>query len=255
VAGNGERPIAALESRRNRISAGVRSPRCIHTATERVRELNQILAEANEKLAALASTDGLTGIANRRAFNERLQAEWARAGRRKSLSLVILDLDFFKQYNDHYGHVMGDECLKQVARVLRDQSRNTDLVARIGGEEFSLLLPDTSIEGAMLVAETARSNVAGLRLQHAKSPLGVVTASFGVAAATYVRTKTVRDLMHAADKALYEAKASGRNANLTFGGHEHAPPGNLMREVAFPAIVASRPRRGPLGFLPRSRAA
>jgi diguanylate cyclase (GGDEF)-like protein len=179
---------------------------------KRVRELNQILAEANEKLAALASTDGLTGIANRRAFNERLRAEWARAGRsRKSLSLVILDLDFFKQYNDHYGHVMGDECLKQVARVLQDGGRRADLVARIGGEEFSLLLPDTDIEGAMLVAETARSHIEALRLEHAKNPVGVVTASFGVAAVTDVRTETVGDLMKAADKALYEAKASGRN--------------------------------------------
>jgi diguanylate cyclase (GGDEF)-like protein len=177
---------------------------------KRVRELNQTLAEANEKLAGLANTDSLTGIANRRAFNDRLLAEWAR-GRRKSLSLVILDLDFFKQYNDHYGHVMGDECLKQVAKALRDQSRNTDLVARIGGEEFSLLLPDTGIEGAILVAETARSKVAGLHLEHAKSPLGIVTASFGVATATYLKTKTVRALMQAADEALYEAKTSGRN--------------------------------------------
>ena len=109
---------------------------------ERVRELNQILAEANEKLAALASTDGLTSIANRRAFNERLRAEWARARRScKSLSLVVLDLDFFKQYNDHYGHVMGDECLKQVASVLQDRGRSSDLVARIGGEEFRLFFP------------------------------------------------------------------------------------------------------------------
>ena len=179
---------------------------------KRVRELNQILAEANNKLAALASTDGLTGIANRRAFNERLQAEWARARRsRRSLAMVILDVDFFKQYNDHYGHMMGDEALKQVARVLQDRSRKTDFAARIGGEEFSLLLPDTGIEGAMLLAETARSNVAALRLEHAKSPLGVVTASFGVAAATDLTTGTARDLMQAADKALYEAKASGRN--------------------------------------------
>jgi chemotaxis family two-component system sensor kinase Cph1 len=179
---------------------------------KRVRELNQTLYEANEKLAALASTDGLTGIANRRAFNDRVLVEWARAGRsRKSLSLVILDLDFFKQYNDHYGHVMGDECLKQVARVLQDRGRSADLVARIGGEEFSLLLPDTDIEGAMLVAETARSHIEGLRLEHAKSPVGVVTASFGVATATDLSTETLRDLMQAADKALYEAKAGGRN--------------------------------------------
>jgi diguanylate cyclase (GGDEF)-like protein len=139
-------------------------------------------------------------------------AEWARADRsRQSLSLIILDLDYFKQYNDHYGHLMGDECLKQVARVLQDRSRRADLVARIGGEEFSVLLSDTDIEGAMLVAETARFHVEGLRLEHARSPVGVVTASFGVAAATDLRTQTARDLMQAADKALYEAKASGRN--------------------------------------------
>jgi diguanylate cyclase (GGDEF)-like protein len=125
--------------------------------------------------------------------------------------LIILDLDFFKQYNDHFGHPMGDECLKQVAHVLQHERRPTDLATRIGGEEFSLILPDTDIEGAMAVAETARSRIEGLHLDHAKSPMGVVTASFGVAVATADRSGTAQDLIQAADTALYEAKKGGRN--------------------------------------------
>jgi two-component system, chemotaxis family, sensor kinase Cph1 len=179
---------------------------------KKVRELNHLLRQANEQLAGLASTDGLTGVANRRAFDEHLQREWARAIRsRRSLALIILDLDFFKQYNDHFGHPMGDECLKQVAHVLQHERRPTDLAARIGGEEFSLILPDTDIEGAMAVAESVRSRIEGLHLDHAKSPMGVVTASFGVAVATADRSGTAQDLIQAADTALYEAKKGGRN--------------------------------------------
>jgi chemotaxis family two-component system sensor kinase Cph1 len=172
---------------------------------KRVRQLNI-------RLAGLASTDSLTGLANRRSFDEHLQREWARAGRtHKPLALIILDLDFFKQYNDQYGHVAGDECLKLVAKALQEGRRVTDLAARIGGEEFSLLLPDAEIEGAMSVAETVRDRIERLQLPHAKSPMGVVTASFGAAAATAGRTRTTEDLVRAADRALYEAKRHGRN--------------------------------------------
>ncbi len=178
----------------------------------RVRDLNVLLREANEQLAALASTDGLTGIANRRAFDERLQKEWARAGRSCSpLALVIIDLDFFKQYNDQYGHLAGDDCLRQVAQVLRVGRRSADLAARTGGEEFSLLLPDTDIDGAAAVAESVRARIEGLRLEHAKSPNLVVTASLGAAAAAVDTGMTANDLVRAADAALYEAKGGGRN--------------------------------------------
>jgi diguanylate cyclase (GGDEF)-like protein len=151
-------------------------------------------------------------LANRRSFDEHLQREWARADRiQRPLALIILDLDFFKQYNDQYGHVAGDECLKLVARALQEGRRATDLAARIGGEEFSLLLPDTEIEGAISVAEIVRDRIEMLQLPHAKSPMGVVTASFGAAAVTAGRTQTTEDLVRAADRALYEAKRQGRN--------------------------------------------
>jgi diguanylate cyclase (GGDEF)-like protein len=179
---------------------------------KRVRQLNDLLEASNIRLAGLASTDSLTGLANRRSFDEHLQREWARAGRtQEPLALIILDLDFFKQYNDQYGHIAGDECLKLVAKALQEGRRVTDLAARIGGEEFSLLLTDTQIEGAMSVAETVRDRIEMLQLPHAKSPMGVVTASFGAAAATAGGTQTTEDLMRAADRALYEAKRQGRN--------------------------------------------
>ena len=177
-----------------------------------MRELNRLLGAANERLGVLASQDGLTGIANRRTFDERLPIEWARASRaRQPLALLILDVDFFKQYNDHYGHAMGDACLKMVANVLREKRRAADLAARIGGEEFAVLLPNIDMEGAMSVAETIRARIEALRLPHTKSPLGVVTASVGVAVAAADRTETVQALMATADKALYKAKTSGRN--------------------------------------------
>jgi diguanylate cyclase (GGDEF)-like protein len=178
-----------------------------------VEELNHLLAEVNERLAALALTDGLTGLANRRAFDQYLEKEWIRASRPpcRPLALIVLDLDFFKQYNDHYGHVMGDQCLKKVAQILQRGRRAADLAARIGGEEFSLILPATNVDGAMAVAESLRKRIEGLKLLHARSPMAVVTASFGVAAAMNDENGTVENLTQAADKALYAAKENGRN--------------------------------------------
>lgn len=189
------------------------APRAAFVIQQRnVRELNHLLGEANEKLASLAATDGLTGVPNRRAFDERLEAEWARANRSHgSLAMIILDLDFFKQYNDRYGHLKGDDCLKQVAQCLQIGRRANDLAARIGGEEFALLLPDTDLHGAATVAEALRSRIQGLQIPHAESTSGVVTASFGVAAKTNDGTGPVEGLMKMADTALYEAKESGRN--------------------------------------------
>jgi two-component system, chemotaxis family, sensor kinase Cph1 len=179
---------------------------------QRVRQLNRLLGEANQQLAALAATDGLTGIANRRAFDERLHQEWARASRSGSqLGLVILDLDFFKRYNDHFGHPTGDECLKQIARLIQDGRRPADLAARVGGEEFALLLPDTDCDGALALAEAVRSGIEQSRIDHPKCPWGIMTASIGVACLTPHGTGTAHDLMKAADRALYEAKSQGRN--------------------------------------------
>lgn len=195
---------------------------------KRVRELNNLLERANAQLATLAAADGLTGLANRRAFDERLNKEWLRASRppRRSLSMIMLDLDFFKQYNDYFGHVMGDECLKQVADVLQKGRRTPDLAARIGGEEFCLLLPETDAKGAMSLAETVRTRIESLQLPHPKSHLGVVTASLGVAVAD--PSGGVQGFMWAADKALYEAKESGRNRVV--GAHSDGDPARIGSE-------------------------
>ncbi len=189
------------------------SPRAAFVIQQRnVRELNLLLAEANDRLAALAATDSLTGIPNRRTFDGRLTSEWTRANRSlRPLAMIILDLDLFKQYNDHYGHIAGDDCLKRVAQSLQVGRRANDLAARIGGEEFALLLPDTDINGAATVAEALRSQIQGLQIPHAQNPAGVVTASFGVAVAANAGTGSSERLIKAADSALYNAKESGRN--------------------------------------------
>lgn len=178
--------------------------------------LTRKLDEANRELSRLSAVDGLTGIANRRSFDDALVREWRRAMRtRTPVGLILVDVDNFKQYNDHYGHQMGDECLKAVAATLDAQpKRSADLVARYGGEEFVAILPDTDPEGAMQVAEQMRCAVERLALPHAKAQArDTVTISVGVASAApesgdasgFVR------LLQDADKALYAAKGSGRN--------------------------------------------
>jgi diguanylate cyclase (GGDEF)-like protein len=179
---------------------------------QRVRELNTLLQRANEQLASLAATDALTGLANRRAFDERIEYEWARARRHgASLALITLDLDFFKQYNDTFGHPAGDTCLRRVSEVVGQGRRSTDLFARIGGEEFAVLLPDTDLAGALVIADRIRSGVEALKLDHPKSPFEVVTATLGLAVQVPGATSEVHELVKAADAALYAAKAAGRN--------------------------------------------
>ncbi len=191
---------------------GLRTRLAFVLQQQSIRELNELLTKANEQLSVLAATDGLTGVANRRVFDERLIQEWKRCSRlAKPLALIILDLDFFKQYNDAFGHLAGDDCLKRVARVLSDARRTSDLVARFGGEEFCLLLPDTGIQGAITVADSVRSRIEGLGLAHPTNPTGVATASLGVAAVVPAEGGSAQDLVAAADTALYDAKAHGRN--------------------------------------------
>lgn len=178
----------------------------------RIVQLNHGLEQANARLAAIATTDGLTGIANRRAFDERLEIEWKRLQRTGgTLALIILDVDYFKKFNDLYGHPTGDECLKSIAGVLGNGRRAADLAARIGGEEFALLLPDNDANGAMQVAEMVRSGIEALGIAHAEAPGGVVTASIGFAVAEPTESQEPASLIAAADKALYEAKKRGRN--------------------------------------------
>ncbi len=168
---------------------------------------------AQSALQELANHDGLTGIANRRAFDETLKLEWRRAMRDAlPLSLLMVDVDRFKHYNDSQGHLAGDECLKRVATAMSDEMhRASDLVARYGGEEFAVILPGSSLEGATVVAEKLRAAVEKLSIPFANSELGHVTVSVGVASVTPSAAGDSWQLISTADAALYRAKAAGRN--------------------------------------------
>jgi diguanylate cyclase (GGDEF)-like protein/PAS domain S-box-containing protein len=171
---------------------------------------------AEAKLAALAILDGLTGLANRRRFDERLQEEWARACREgTSLSLLIVDLDHFKKFNDQYGHPAGDACLQAVAQVLAAEARRpADLAARYGGEEFVMLLPNTDATGCKLVGEKIRRGLQQLGIPHTLNiPSKRVTASLGGASIRLHADRPTESssLIQEADRALYAAKESGRD--------------------------------------------
>lgn len=177
-------------------------------------ESERMLRASRDRAERLSATDGLTGIANRRYFDKRLQSEVSRAFReRTTLSLVICDIDFFKQFNDTYGHQEGDNCIKAFARVLESYCRRGgDLPARIGGEEFALLLPTTTLDAAKNLAEQARAAFDELAIAHTGSPAKKnATASFGVSCSVPAALDAGEALMRAADEALYSAKESGRN--------------------------------------------
>lgn len=180
----------------------------LHTVT-------QGLAQANSDLSLLASKDGLTGLANRRAFDVMFQQEFARARRNRTpMSLLILDVDHFKKFNDCYGHPAGDACLRQVSQAIaRQVTRQTDFVARYGGEEFVVLLPGTEQCGALAVAERVRKAVYELNSAHESGLDNRVTVSIG--AATFEPlprvAQTAEQLLLDADTALYASKSAGRN--------------------------------------------
>lgn len=178
-----------------------------------VAERTEELSRANELLSTLSLTDSLTGIANRRRFEEAFEAEWHRALRLNGpVSIVMADIDLFKSYNDALGHPAGDRCLAEVACVLQGVARRGgDLAARTGGEEFVLLLPDTRTDAAAALAETARKAVEGLRIPHPSGIGPFVTLSLGVATVVPVRGEDRQQLVEAVDEALYEAKRAGRN--------------------------------------------
>lgn len=180
---------------------------------QRVAERTLELEQANQQLAALSVTDGLTGIANRRHFDAVLAVEWARASRtRQPMALMMLDVDLFKRYNDHYGHQAGDEALKSVAGVLKESARRpSDLAARYGGEEFVVIAANTDATSAQRIAETIRGSVESLAIPHEKSPNGRVTVSIGIAVSAPDNQVSSEKLVSMADEALYHAKETGRN--------------------------------------------
>jgi len=182
-------------------------------------ESQRQLHEANLALEKLSSLDGLTGIANRRQFDKVISHEWNRAMRNQNLvSLLMLDIDFFKLYNDTYGHQQGDACLKAVADVLHaNEKRPADLAARYGGEEFAVILPETDSRGATEIATSILEMIRKTNIPHSASTVSpCLTASIGVATMTPERGSSPEDLIAQADKALYQAKARGRNQVVVF---------------------------------------
>jgi len=172
------------------------------------------LKRHRDLLENLVATDGLTGIPNRRQFNEFLIREWRRAMRSHlPLSLILMDIDHFKLFNDNYGHLAGDDCLRRLARAIAEcAKRPTDLVARYGGEELACILPDTNLDGALVLANSMRDTVNGLRIPHAYSLVADhVTMSLGVATLIPVQGASWDNLISAADKQLYVAKKTGRD--------------------------------------------
>lgn len=190
------------------------------TLEKKVADRTRELEELNGKLATLTITDALTGIANRRRFDEVLASEWQRASRSgQPLTLGLFDIDWFKPYNDYYGHQAGDECLRQVARVLTlTIGRTSDLVARYGGEEFVFISPDMDTTAALAMARKLCATLRAQALPHAESSFGIVTISVGIAVAVPDANNSVEELIKAADQAMYQAKAQGRN-QVVLAGH------------------------------------
>lgn len=199
-----------------RVSSALRLKHEIDNRKAHEKELEDLtrkLETANKRLEQMSMTDGLTGIANRRYFDEIMQQEWLRAARgHTSLSLILVDIDYFKAFNDTYGHQAGDYCLKKIASALKDAlNRPADLITRYGGEEFAAILPETDINGGVVLAEAMRKKVAKLNLPHKKSKTAAhVSISLGVSSAI-TEGNSLTTLIGLADKALYKAKDNGRN--------------------------------------------
>lgn len=191
----------------------------------RVKELEYVkveLEEANKLLEHLSSHDGLTGILNRRSFDEIMVNEWEQClNNNEVISLIFIDVDFFKKYNDIYGHIAGDHCLKLVAKVMSNEVfRLSDYVARYGGEEFVIVLPKTDEQEALRIAEIIRIKIKELGIEHRGSKLSELTISLGVAESRPNQNNSIKELIHRADTALYRSKSLGRNQSQ-IGKIEH----------------------------------
>ncbi|MGB3405359.1 MAG: diguanylate cyclase [Microcoleaceae cyanobacterium] len=179
-----------------------------------LQRLTQALKQANLELQRLVTIDGLTQLSNRRHFDDYLSHEWRRMTRENQfLSLILCDVDCFKRYNDHYGHLSGDDCLKQVAQAIQSSiHRPADLAARYGGEEFAIILPNTPLNGAITVAQFIQKNIRDLQIPHHNSLVNnMVTISLGVCSMIPSAEFSPEDLIETADQALYSAKQQGRN--------------------------------------------
>ena len=173
-----------------------------------------ILNKAKAKAEVQANSDAVTKIANRRYFDRKLEEQWWRSYQsQQALSLLAIDIDHFKQYNDFYGHPAGDDCLNLVAQTIaKSVTRSDDLVARTGGEEFNIILPNTNLDGAYMVAKKVLAAIEGLQLEHrGTEKAGVLTVSIGVSSIVPISSFSSRGLMLATDQALYQAKREGRN--------------------------------------------
>ncbi len=178
------------------------------------KQIEEKLLRLQKELEELSFQDGLTGIANRRMFDSVMEVEWGNARRnRKPLSLLLVDIDYFKQFNDEYGHIQGDECLKRVASVLRSAaSRPRDFIARFGGEEFVLVLPETDIDSAAVVAERCRELIAAQRISHARSEVrDILSVSVGVGSIVPTAESEATTFIDLVDRRLYRAKQNGRD--------------------------------------------
>lgn len=199
------------------LAAKIKAMQRIADMRKKLFDTSEELKEANEKLSLISLTDGLTGIFNRRAFDKTLAAEWQRASRLSgadsTVSLIMLDIDYFKKYNDHFGHQAGDDCLRKVAGALaKSLKRVGEKVFRYGGEEFAAILPSIGSEKAKIVAEDFRKNVLALKIKHTpESGRDFVSISLGVASLHAGLDVKPEDLIKRADLALYKAKEDGRN--------------------------------------------
>ncbi len=186
----------------------------VHTDITKIRKLESALARVNRKLKKISIHDALTGIYNRRHFNDSIINEWKDAARNHStISAIMIDVDHFKKYNDYYGHQMGDQCLKKIAQKLKTAlKRPRDMAMRYGGEEFIVLLPNTDFEGGMTVANLIMSQIRKLKIPHENSETAqFVSVSMGLATVTPKTKSTAKNFLSELDRLLYSSKKNGRN--------------------------------------------